>query len=875
MCTKKCQVNVLDNSKSLMIIADYPDRDNSKKDTVLQGTYNKLLHDVLTKVVKVDYDNIHFTYLVKCNPQNNKPDHEHVMACVKYLKEEIEFIKPKSVLLLGAWVSKLLLGLDDDVEVYKIRKDKFDLKLGLIKIPAQVTFPIYGVSKSPSRLKFFAQDVYNSYVVAIGAGATEVPTKVKVIHTIEEVQKLFEYCLQTKICSWDFETNGKQHRPYGDTLFATGLAVSFQHGSGYFIPLQQFDSPVPETQRKEFTLQVLRLFVKMILTNPDMNIVGQNLKFDLHVASHYVGKFELLAYYDDTMYIDFFIDNVRSHRLKEMVTRAYPKYGGYEDDIKNYKWDAIPLPKLSKYACIDSDFTLRIKTRLEAVLMQDTRAYKVYKNIIIPTAITTWEAEREGLKVDRPFLDKGVYETGVMIKECVDRMTNNKHLVRFEKFSRQISDKASIIALQEKLVKWTENHNAGTKTEQKYKQHIFDLENGIKTNYETFNLNSHKQLGYFLYNPEGLGLNKVMNHKTKKLGGTGEDVVSRLNDTSGFINSLLEYRGLTKTQGTYLEGIRKRLDKFNIVHTKFRVIGTDTGRLSSADPNVQNITKVYTQKFPSTKKAAGFIKGMFIPPEGYTIVQIDYKQAELKLIAYYSQCKYMLNAYAEGIDLHAQTAADVMGITLGEFYKLPKDEQKVNRYGAKAVNFGFIYDMSAATFQATTLADYGIDYSLEECVRIKKVYFDKRPEILQYHADFKAKAKHFGHVRTLFGSKRIIKDIHSDKFFKVAGAERQAINTPIQGTCGQLTVFSIAILRHRLSPKVKFVNTVHDSIIYYVPNEMLHEQIKIMVECCENLPISTYFGRHLEEEGNIPVKMGVDVEVSTTNWAELEEYKLD
>ena len=154
----------------------------------------------------------------------------------------------------------------------------------------------------------------------------------------------------------------------------------------------------------------------------------------------------------------------------------------------------------------------------------------------------------------------------------------------------------------------------------------------------------------------------------------------------------------------------------------------------------------------------------------------------------------MLNAYAQGVDLHAQTAADVMGITLDEFYKLPKDVQKLQRFKAKAVNFGFIYDMSARSFQFYVLNDYGIKLTLKECTKIRNNYFEKRPELLIYHAIYKAKAKKFGRVRTLFGSKRILKDITSPNSFKSSSAERSAINTPIQGTCGQLTAFSICIL---------------------------------------------------------------------------------
>ena len=878
-CENKCQVNELDSSKDLMVISSYPNGYNEGKDSVMQGEPYDILDNALTGIIGANLDAIHFTHLVKCNPKDEVPNTTHIHSCLQYLKSEIEFIRPKAIVILGGFSARALFGLDDSDKLESMRKSSFDLEITTkggehLCIPTVVTYSPSFIKRSPYHLQYFAQDIYKAHIIATDGKATEVDTKVKIIHTIDEVRQVFEYCQQVELCSWDFETNGVQHKPYGETLFATGLAISFQHGSGYFIPLEQFDSPVPEDLRKEFTLQVLRLFVDMILSRPEINIIGQNLKYDLHVISHYIGWFVLLAEYDDTMYLDHLIDNTVPHGLKEQVTRYYPQYGGYEDAVKKYKWDAIPLEILSKYAVVDSDMTLRLFTRLSAQLMQDERAYKVYKNIIMSSAKDTHKAEFTGLKVNSKHLDLAIIEVDKMIGDVHSKLFKNKELIKFERYSRHLLDRKSEKDLEEKLVKWMENHKAGTKTEEKYRTQIAEIKAGLRTKYKPFNIGSPPQVSNFLYKPEGLGLRMVRNPNTKKMGGSGEPVLKLLNDSSGFIDCLLEYRSLAKTQSTYLVGNKKRLDKNNRIHTSFKIAGTVTGRWSSKDPNVQNVTNEYKQKYVTTKKAAKYIKSMFVPPKGYTFVQVDYSQAELRILAYYAQCKYMLDAYEAGIDLHAQTAADVLGITLDEFYLLPKDEQKLQRYRAKAVNFGFIYGMTADTFKNYAFNDYGLDLTLAECVHIRNTYFEKRPELLVYHVTYKAKAHKFGYVRTLFGSKRILPDLNSEISYKVGGAERQAINTPIQGTCGLLTAFSINILEHRLHHRVKFVNTVHDSIIYYIPNEMLDEQLKIMVQACEDLPLDTYFERSFSEDGKTPVKMKVDIELSTQSWAALKDYKI-
>lgn len=858
-----------------MVIGNYPDKYNERKDTVMQGETFNVLHNAFTKALHASESLIHYSYLIKCNPQGKEPSNEELSTCKNYLIEEIKFIQPKAIILLGGWVAKKILGYKEDVTLTDIRNtEKHSITIDGKEIPVIVTFSPMYINNAPYQLKNFVKDLHKGYVLAADSQATEVDTKVTLITEFNRFKELIDIVKQVKVCSWDFEANGTDNRTYKGNLFATGLAISYQHGSGYFIPLEQFDSPIEKSKRKEWTLQVLKYFHQEVIMNPSITIIGQNLKFDFHVLANYIGQLTILAKYEDTMYMDHCIDNTRPHGLKEMVTRVYPNYGGYENEVHKYKWDSIPLDILAKYACVDSDMTLRLKTFLEIELIQDERSYRVYQNIIIPAAIATFQAEYTGLNVNLPYLEKAIEDVQSMIDLTLKKLFELPQVIRFELHNRQLKDREDLTKLRDKLSKWMENHNPGTKTEQKYRDQIQAIQSGQHTNYKPFNVGSPPQVKKMLYNPEGLGLRMIKDPKTKKFGATGEATLKLLDDSSGFKELLLEYRSLSKTMSTYLVGIRDRLDNNSTLHADFKVTGTDTGRISCKDPNLMNMSNEYKQKYDSTKKAARYIKGMFTPPKGYHIVQIDYSQAELRVIAYYAQCEYMLTAYLNGVDLHAQTAADVMGISLEDFYKLDKKTQKLQRYRAKAVNFGFIYGMSAQSFMHYAFNDYGLKYTLEECINIRNIYFGKRPELLVYHETFKQKAKLWGQIRTLFGSKRILPDIKSDNNFKFSNAERQAINTPIQGTSGLMTIFAINILQHRVDKRVKFVNTVHDSIIYYIPTDILDQQLSIMKQACENLPVSTYFKRNFQEEGKIPVHMAVDIEISTSSWAALEEYEI-
>ena len=321
-------------------------------------------------------------------------------------------------------------------------------------------------------------------------------------------------------------------------------------------------------------------------------------------------------------------------------------------------------------------------------------------------------------------------------------------------------------------------------------------------------------MGSLLYGAEGFGFEKpYVKAKRAEAEATGKEYLMELNDSTRFIDDLLLYRSIGKTLSTYLHGINDRLDANDRVHTSFLQHGTKSGRLSSQNPNLQNLTNVAKLTDPTAIEVVSMVKKPFIAPEGYTLCQIDYSQAELRIIASFAGETNMLDAYNAGIDLHALYAARMLKTDLDGFYKLDKADQKNWRTRAKAGNFGLIYGMSAEGLVHYAKNNYGVILSLKEATEMRNDFFAMYPRLLDYHDTYIAKGRKFGYVRTLYGRMRRVPQILDQNEYIRGMDERVAINSPVQGTAGEFTVFAISLLRNRLDPRVKFVNTVHDSIV--------------------------------------------------------------
>jgi len=342
--------------------------------------------------------------------------------------------------------------------------------------------------------------------------------------------------------------------------------------------------------------------------------------------------------------------------------------------------------------------------------------------------------------------------------------------------------------------------------------------------YTGINFNSPDQLADLLFTPAGLGLPM----KEEFRGGdyvqvktTGADYLKEF-DEHPFINCLFEYRSVAKMVSTYYKGILKLLDKDGYLHTSFKLNGTVSGRLSSVAPNLQNIPARSKVDDPDAVKCLKRVKQFFVPKsDNYYIMQFDYSQAELRLIANFSRDETMMSTYLQGIDLHTMTASKLSGTDYDSFLELDPAYRKKQRSNAKGANFGLVYDISIDGYLEYCKNTFNLILTYDEAKEHYDKFFAAYPSLKKWHKEYTNMGKRDGFVRTLFGRKRRLPHINEDYSYQQSSDVRFAINSPIQGTGGEYTLFSIAILRHRLPKEVIFFNTVHDSIFFYIPKHLL------------------------------------------------------
>lgn len=880
-------------SASFMLVTDGTDYDKS------------VLDNLLYEVVEIPRDNIWVTSLVKCPLSKDLRKDIHAESCFReHLIDEIMQVKPKVVLFLGRLGAKLVAPSKKFRSVRGRKHYKTLEKDGKsFRVPFITSYDLNFAFTSDSALELLATDIYNSYEASQGRG-TESLTKVILCDTLDKAFTAIDYCMQVGICCFDYENTTITDLGVHDPNFrATGVSLSFQPGSSYFIPLHHFETPLSE---EDITKIVNRLNTD-IYANPKVRKIAHNLSWDVHVATHY-GASTFRGRLDDTMLMHHLLDETTRHGLKELARAYFPAFANYEDELEGFTWETIPLDILSTYGGIDTDLTIRLSILLENMLLKDERLYMIYRNLTMAAFKPLQAAETKGMLVNKVFLTQAILDTTNILSGLETKLRGYREVKSYELAVAQEKQDAEVERLEgrikacqqsrekkkQKRVDWLKDklealEKAGKATGKNYEKYknelgewtigtrvvnrtkthdaLIDKVGKIKSGeialYEGINFGSPNQLkSLFYYHPNGFKF-------VSPLDGTGKDILKDIKDVTGFLEEFLVWRSCNKMLGTYLKGVHVRLDSNDIVHTSFLLHGTASGRLSSRNPNLQNMPNPARLKNELAKSVVAKVKKSFIPPPGYYIVQIDYSQAELRVIADLADEATMLNAYNTGIDLHALTASKMVNMSIEDFYALPKGEYKNHRFNAKAVNFGYIYGMGAPSFKEYAKNQYGLILTDQQSEDIRNNYFDTYPKLLDYHDIYIAKAAKFGWVRTIFGRKRHLPDIDSPDDYLRSQAERAAINSPVQGSAGEFTLLAIAMLHNRLWMDAHIVNTVHDSIIFYVAKDQLDAFLKVAVPTCEDLPMVHYFGRGLEKVG-----LKVDVEISDTSWKDLEDYEV-
>ncbi|MDA0120598.1 DNA polymerase I [Vibrio sp. T11.5] len=586
----------------------------------------------------------------------------------------------------------------------------------------------------------------------VSATASEIDTSAVTIdrsqyETILDQQAFITWLDKLKaadVFAFDTETDNL------DYMVANLVGVSFatEEGIAAYVPVAHDYLDAPQQLELDWVLEQL----KPILEDDAQAKVGQNLKYDASVLARY--GIEMKGIEHDTMLASYVYNSVGGkHDMDSLALRflqhsciSFEQIAG--KGKKQLTFNQIELEQASPYAAEDADVTLRLHNRLLANIKQDEKLKTIYEEVEVPLVPVLSRIERTGVLIDDMKL-------AAQSQEIAQRLD-------------ELEQKAYEIAEQE------------------------------------FNMNSPKQLQALLFEKMGLPVIKKTPSGTPS---TNEEVLQELALDYPLPKLILEYRGLAKLKSTYTDKLPKMINsETGRVHTSYHQAVTATGRLSSTDPNLQNI--------PIRNEEGRRIRQAFVAPHGYKIMAVDYSQIELRIMAHLSGDKALLDAFQQGKDIHAATAAEIMGTTIDQV----SSEQ---RRRAKAVNFGLIYGMSAFGLAKQLGIPRG------EAQQYMDTYFERYPGVMQYMEDTRSAAAEQGYVETIFGRRLHLPEIKSRNGMRRKAAERAAINAPMQGTAADIIKKAMLLvdswIENQGQGRVKLLMQVHDELVFEVQESALAE----------------------------------------------------
>ena len=576
--------------------------------------------------------------------------------------------------------------------------------------------------------------------------------------TEADLNRWMDKLKQAKLFALDTETDNLDYMAAN----LVGISFALENGEAAYLPLQLDYLGAPKTLEKTTALTLL----KPILENPTIQKVGQNFKYDLTIFAR--NGIDVQGVTFDTMLESYVLNSTGRHNMDDLAKR----YLGHQtisfEEIagkgKNQlTFNQIQLEQATEYAAEDADVTMKLQQVLWEKLSKEPTLEKLFKEMELPLLGVLSRMERRGVLIDSDALF-------LQSNEIANRLS-------------ELEEQAYVLAGQ------------------------------------PFNLASTKQLQEILFDKLGL---PVIQKTPKGAPSTNEEVLEELAFSHELPKVLVEHRGLSKLKSTYTDKLPQMVNpQTGRVHTSYHQAVTATGRLSSSDPNLQNI--------PIRNEEGRRIRQAFIAREGFTVVAADYSQIELRIMAHLSQDQGLINAFTQGKDIHRSTAAEIFGVALDEV----TSEQRRN---AKAINFGLIYGMSA----------FGLSRQLgigrADAQSYMDLYFKRYPGVQTFMHDIREKAKAQGYVETLFGRRLYLPDINSSNGMRRKAAERVAINAPMQGTAADIIKRAMIQLDQKLQndPDIAMIMQVHDELVFEVRSEKVafySELIKTQMESAADLVV--------------------------------------
>lgn len=577
----------------------------------------------------------------------------------------------------------------------------------------------------------------------------------QIVTSVKAFEVLIEQLSNAKEFAFDTETTSVN---YMDAKLV-GFSVCIELGKAFYVPVAHDYIDAPEQLALDYVLDALR----PILENESIIKIGQHLKYDVNVLKQYAIQMKGIGF--DTMLESYCLNSTATRHNMDSLAEFYLSFKTvhFEDiagkGAKQLTFNQIAIDKAGHYAAEDADITMRLHHALWPQLKASDKQRQVFEDIELPLSTILADMEYRGVLIDADLLHEQSNELGQRLQEIE---------VEAHKLAEQ-----------------------------------------------SFNLSSPKQLQAILFEQQGL---PVLKKTPKGVPSTAEEVLQELALDYELPKVIMEHRGLSKLKSTYTDKLPLMInEKTGRVHTSYHQAVAATGRLSSTDPNLQNI--------PIRSKEGRKIRQAFIAPQNYKIVAIDYSQIELRIMAHLSNDKGLLNAFAEGKDIHQATAAEIFQVPLGE---VTTDQRR----SAKAINFGLIYGMSAFGLakQLNVARGKAQDYI--------NTYFERYPGVLNYMEETRALVSEQGYVETLFGRRLYLPEIKSRNQGRKKAAERAAINAPMQGTAADIIKKAmIAVagwLQENQELRINMTMQVHDELIFEIHQDEIDRVVPELVEIMNN-----------------------------------------
>lgn len=767
--------------------------------------------------------------------------------------------KPKMVVYMGATAGRQLSGRQVKITRARGQMHSYDA----VPCPVVAMLSTGHVLRRPEMGEIFRTDALLIKRVKDSGYATDA------VAQSVEIEENYFWCtdltaiLAERPTAIAVDTEGTGLRWYNKDVDVLTVQLTWKAGTSAVIPVHCGYYPALTRRRRAIIIQQL----KQLLEDPEVIVAGHNLKYDVHMLREKLGirvanpvvDTQLLAFAAD--------DNMQEKSLDECTRRWVPAMAGYADEF-NAETDKsrmidVPHDKMLRYAGGDTDACFRLANVLLDVVQADEKQWNIYQRVQMPAILAFQDfVEPEGLDINtdeltnlQVALDARSKELHTELMRMVPAAVKRKHMEKGLKFSRP--------------------------------EFVRDI----------------------LFSKEGLNLKPVKFTKTtERLKGderipstSAKDHLPYFEDEP-FVAMFMEYTKVEKMRGTYV-GLPSDPDKGGApsgfwkyildgkIHPSYMLHRTNTGRTASSDPNGQN--------FPKRGALAMAYRKIFVAPPGYVLLETDLSQAELRIAAWMAGELNMINIYREGGDIHAATAAETMGITYAEYKVYAKDEtplldtanrfagasswlaqqdrakratvtvkefMKAKRQQAKAINFGFLYGMGWRKFMSYAKTDYGVTFTEDEAKEVRKTFFRKYPRLAKWHETMRGFVREYGYVRSLHGALRRLPSIYSNDEGVVSGAERNAINSPVQRFASDLGLIALArIVRDAPADMVKPVAFIHDALVCLVKEEYAHELAGNIKWYMETPPLEQWFGI------KAPLPIQSDCSLGA-NLGEMEEY---